>query len=150
MSSDTQAAQSPGHPSPHRSRAGLAELLFAVFGAPSAWAAQLVANFAVASHVCYPHDLPLARLPANYAWSWGALLAINLIAVAMALIAAGVSIKVWRDTKEEHPGSAHRAIEAGEGRTRFLALCGMMTGFGFLVAILFNSLALFTVPQCTG
>ena len=41
-------------------------------------------------------------------------------------------------------------LEAGEGRTRFLAVCGLMSALGFAAAILFNTIAVLTVPPCVG
>jgi hypothetical protein len=39
-------------------------------------------------------------------------------------------------------------VEAGEGRTRFLAVWGIWTGVWFAIAILFNTIAVFAVPTC--
>ena len=38
-------------------------------------------------------------------------------------------------------------FEAGEGRTRFLALWGLMTSIGFLVAIVFSLVGLFVARE---
>jgi hypothetical protein len=39
-------------------------------------------------------------------------------------------------------------IERGEGRTRFLAMCGLMLSIGFFVAITFTSITLLLSPVC--
>lgn len=150
MTTDTQTVAGPDHPSPYRHRVSTAAQLFGVFGGPFAWAIQLSANFALASHSCFPRDMPHAHVAAGSEWAWGAILAINISALLLALVATGVSRQGWSKTRAEDPGSSHHAIEIGEGRARFLALCGMMTGLGFAGAILLNTIALFMVPQCSG
>jgi hypothetical protein len=81
---------------------------------------------------------------------WLANLAINLLAIAVALVASEVSRRSWHATSGEHPGSSEHLLEAGEGRTRFLAMAGWLTGLGFALAIVFDTVALLTVPQCPG
>ena len=76
------------------------------------------------------------------------LLIVELIAMAMAFAAAIVAYASWRSTRHEAEGEARHMFEAGEGRTRFLALWGLMTSIGFLVAIVFSLVGLFVVPLC--
>jgi hypothetical protein len=150
MAAGTSASASGDHPSPHRGRVGLAALFFGLIGGPLAWSLQLVVNFALASHSCFPRDLPQNHLPAGWEGVWNGLLAVNIGAILLALIATAVSYRNWHVTHGEDEGSTHQLVEAGEGRTRFLGFCGTLLGLGFFVAILFNSLALFMVPQCAG
>ncbi len=138
------------HPSPHRDRVSTPLLFFGLFAGPVAWGVQLVANFALASHRCYPSDMPRASILPGWQWSSPAILAINIAAAILALIGAAVSFAHWQAARHEHQGSVGHAVEAGEGRTRFLALWGVMTGLGFFVAIVFDTIAFLMVPQCTG
>ena len=78
------------------------------------------------------------------------MLAINVVALVIALAALGVSWRAWRATRVEHRGGSGYMLEVGEGRSRFLAACGSMAGAGFFVATVFNTAALIWVPQCTG
>ena len=39
-------------------------------------------------------------------------------------------------------------MDAGEGRTRFLAVWGLFTAMVFIVALLANTFSLFLVPIC--
>jgi hypothetical protein len=143
-------AAAPRHPSPHRDRVGLWAALFGVFAGPFAWAAQLNVNYAIASHACFPDmQSRTSVLPGWHGFAWG-LGAINLLALALAVAAAILSWRSWRATGGEHRGGAGALLEAGEGRTRFLAACGLMSGLGFAAAILFNLLAVLTVPPCFG
>jgi hypothetical protein len=45
-------------------------------------------------------------------------------------------------------GGSHHLVEVGEGRSRFLAVCGMVTAGGFFIAIAFNTLSVLLVPLC--
>lgn len=136
------------HPAPHRDRATLAELGFALAAAPLAWAAQLVLTYGVASHVCFGGAAPRAAASFNWTGATSVLLATQLIALAIALIGAAVAYRLWRATREEASGETHHMIEAGRGRTRFLALWGLMTSLGFAGAILFAAVGSLVVPLC--
>jgi hypothetical protein len=39
-------------------------------------------------------------------------------------------------------------MDVGEGRTRFLAMCGILVGAGFVVAILFTTLTVALASAC--
>lgn len=138
------------HPPSQRGNAVAALLFLGLLAGPVVWGLQLVANYSIASHACYPGDKPhLGSLMSGHT-VWTAVLIVNLVAVALAIAGAALSFQRWRESRAEAAGSATHAVEAGEGRSRFLALWGVMTGCGFLLAILFNTLAIFLVPQCSG
>jgi hypothetical protein len=130
------------HPAPHRGRVGLAALLFGIAAAPAAWNAQLLFSVALSGHACYPRN----KLLAAPLWSglWSILLAISVLAIVGGLVAW----RSWRRTRKERPGSAHHLLESGDGRTRFMAMCGILTSVLFLVALVFGTAALFLVPLC--
>jgi hypothetical protein len=121
--------------------------LFAVFGAPAAWSLQLIVNYALAAEACYPNDTPLAQ--PNLSWDRPALVALNLLALVIAAAAAALAWRLFR-RDPEGPGFTGDLAEVSQGRTHFLASCGLLTGFGFIAAILFNTIALLGVPQCSG
>jgi len=137
-----------GHPAPHRSRVGLAALLFGICAAPLAWNAQILFNAALSGFVCYPHDAPLAAplLPG----SRSLMLAVSVAGIAIAIVAGLISWRSWRRTNEERPGSFHHLLELGEGRTRFMAMVGMLTSALFLIALAFGVSVLLLVPPCGG
>lgn len=68
----------------------------------------------------------------------------------MALAALWAAYGAWRRSHAEQAGGGERTLEVGEGRTRFLALCGIVTSFGFLIGIAFALLPLVMVPLCAG
>jgi len=142
---------SNGHSlSPWRSRyrgdIGLALLFFGLVAAPIAWAAQLIVIFAIASHACFPAGKP-GLYPGSDA-VWLTLLVVNLIAIAVALVAAGASYRNWRvaDANESRAQDEIRFRVAA--RSRFLAGWGALAGLGFFAAAILNTIALFLVPSC--
>jgi hypothetical protein len=134
------------HPAPQRDRVKLAALLFGIAAAPAAWNAQLLCSVALSGHACYPQDHLLA-IPL---WGnlWWLLLAISVIGIVLALCGGAMAWKSWRRTYDESPGSAHHLLDRGEGRTRFMAMSGILTSVLFLIALVFGTGALFLVPLC--
>lgn len=137
------------HPSPHRDRVSLAALLLALATGPAAWVLQLSIDFGVAAAACQPRGVPRPAPPAS---GWGPehvfLVCVNLACLALALAGGFVALTAWRRSRQERPGGAANLIEVGEGRTRFLAACAMMSAAGFAVAILFDTAWPFFVPSC--
>jgi hypothetical protein len=133
------------HPAPQRHHVGLVVLLAALFATPTIWGLRLVLNFALASYFCFPGTIRHYALPG---WTWPTLLGVDLLAIAVAVLAAVVSWRNWQRTADEAEVSGAPLVEIGEGRTRFLSLWGLMTGVGFAVAGGFDLLALWVVPVC--
>lgn len=135
-----------GHPAPHRRRVGLTALLFGIAAAPAAWNAQLLFSVALSGHACFPHANPLP-VP-----MWPGLLptlvAISVAAIVMAIIGGLVALRSWRKTFDERADSGHHLLDRGEGRTRFMAMAGMLTSALFLIALVFGVIALYLVPLC--
>ena len=138
------------HPAPHRDSASGLELAFAVAGGPAAWFLQFNAGYALASWPCFPGDHRMQLPMDGYAWSFPAMVAITVAGVAIALAALWVSWRVFQRTRDEAPGDHHHLLEAGTGRTRFLALWGIVLGSGFALASLVTSIAFVFLPRCAG
>jgi hypothetical protein len=64
------------------------------------------------------------------------------------LAAAAAAYRGWRTISEESAGTGQPLIESGEGRTRFLALWGIMIGLGFFIAVAFDFAGLWVLPIC--
>lgn len=140
----------PGHPSPHAHRIGLADTAFGLFGGVAAWAMQLGVNYGIASHACFPRAGGERLEGANWSSLVSPLVLVNFAAVVLAAAAVLLAWQNWRRTRDEHHGGHRHLLEIGEGRTRFLAACGIMMGLFFLLVILANAVALFMVPPCAG
>jgi hypothetical protein len=137
---------STGHPAPQRDRVSLFALCFGLAAAPLAWVAQTIIGYALSSYACFPGDSP--RSMPLFAGAEQIAVAMNLIAIVVAAVAASIACRSWQATRDEDDGRASHLVEVGEGRTRFLALWGMLTSVGFLVAMIFASLAILLVPLC--
>jgi hypothetical protein len=135
----------PNHPAPHRGRVGLSVLFFGLLAGPFAWSGQLLVNYGLSSHFCYPDDTPLIALSKDLGWLWPFLIAIGVLALAISAAGTLVSLRSWRMTREEASG---HMVDIGEGRTRFLALWGMLTSGGFFLVVLLDFIALFVLPLC--
>lgn len=134
------------HPSPHRRHVSTLAQLFGLAAGPAAWIAQLAAGYGLSSYACYPSDAPLQSPPPDA--EHGLLLAINLACLALAAAGLAVSWIGWRRTRTEKPGRAEEMLEVGEGRARFLAICGLLASAAFAVAILFDTPSAVALRLC--
>lgn len=148
VSGEGSAAQRQAHPSPHRHRVNRWALWFGLLAAPIAWSLQELINVTLTGLACYPHELPLATP------LWAHLRAISAAVEAIAVvacIAAGlVAFASWRKSRHEKPGDAHQLLGNGDGRTRFIAMAGIMASLLFLVGTALAALNLVGVPPCGG
>jgi hypothetical protein len=138
------------HPAPHRDRVSGLELGFAVAGGPIAWFLQFTVGYALASWPCFPGDHRMQVPMVGYAWSFPAMVAVMLAGVVIALLAFWVSWRAFQRTRDEGGGDHRHLLETGAGRTRFLALWGVLLGSGFAVASLVTGVAFVFLPRCAG
>jgi hypothetical protein len=123
-----------------------AALWFGLFGAPAMWSLQLVTNSAFVSHSCFPKSVPLATPITGSLW--GVVLLTSIVAAVVAAAAGATAWRSWRRTQEEHHGGHETLLEVGEGRTRFMAVAGLLLSTIFLFGIVMNALPLFLLPPC--
>lgn len=137
------------HPSPHRDKVRTVTLLLALAAGPTAWIVQLVVDFGLSSDVCRQYGVPRAAASIhNWTLEHLILVGVNLVCLAVAMAGGFTALAAWKRTRAEKPGGVAALVEIGEGRTRFLAACGMMTAAAFAVAILFDTAWPFFVPSC--
>ncbi len=136
------------HPAPHHHRTGLWLLIFGASAAPVFWLGQVMLGYGVTAWACYPGDHPQTAVAPGALFA--AMIAFDAVALAACAAGAGVSWWAWRQTRHEKTGGQSVALHTGEGRTRFLALWGLMSSLWFFVAVLFNTIASVTVPSCAG
>lgn len=103
-------------------------------------------GYAISSVACYPADTPLT-IPV-FSGMWGALLAMNITALAVGVLGFLIAHRNWSATRLEQEGDSQQLIERGEGRTRFLAMCGLLVAAGFVTATAFTSVTLVFSPIC--
>ncbi|MEO7010610.1 MAG: hypothetical protein ABI156_15785 [Caldimonas sp.] len=135
-------------PSPHRSRVGRVSTWFGLLGAATAWSLQVLFNVGLAGYACYPHDVPLAEplwsgMPATTLW-------IEVAAIVISTAAGLVAFTNWRRSRGERPGGASELVGNGDGRTRFMAMAGMMVSGLFLLANVITLLYIVWVAPCGG
>ena len=146
MVNDTQTNPGNTHPSPQRGAVSLGPLWFGIWGAPVAWLSLELVSYVLTTAICNADSHTTTQAHADMVWHY--LLPVSLVAGIFALVAAGVAVDNWRKTRHEMSGSAHYLLEVGEGRTRFLAMFGVLTSGGFLIAFIFSAAMLFLIPLC--
>ena len=143
MSADAPATKLPP------SQAGGALLLAALAAGPTGWILQLLLGYGLSSHACFPRDKPfLQSPPPGWSGEAGVLLAVNLACLLLVLAGFAISAQIWRRDPGERLIDAGRVRGGGVGRTRFLAACGVFSGLGFAVAILFDTVPILGTPTC--
>ncbi len=148
MADDVIAYSRANHPAPHRERVGWWALLWALFAAPIFWAGDLMVDYGLVGHACYPGDLPLGGPTRQLHFVMPLVLACHL--AALVLIASGtlVAYRNWRVTGPPE-GHSHHLIEHGEGRTRYLGIVGMGFGAMFFLITALETISLALVPLCS-
>lgn len=121
------------HPAPQRFAVHPWLLAFTLAGAPASWVAQMTIGELLSGSGC---RLPLTQ---------PLLVLVSLAALAVVALSAGVAWRQWHSTQIEKPG---HAVDTGEGRTRFLAMTGMMETMLFAVAIVITGIAMAGTPPC--
>jgi hypothetical protein len=146
MAETVAASSNTPHPAPHRARTNLISLWFGIFAAPVAWNLQLLIATAFSGHLCFPdQELLGPDVGRHLSWVLGL---IDVLGMVLALVALAVAIGNWRRVRQEKGGSGRHLLDAGEGRTRFMAMLGIANSLLFLVALIFASLNLFFFPMC--
>lgn len=142
----TESSSPVEHPSPHRSKVSVPWLLAGLMIPPAVWALEMLVGFAVSSNAC---PLPPERLAqAGFAGEAVLLVALQIVCLITAIASGVMSWRQWNRVRHEKEDSDHAHLTLGEGRTRFVALGGMLTAGAFMIAILFNLLEPILIPLC--
>jgi hypothetical protein len=137
------------HPAPKTGAMRLTESFFVVFAGPIMWFLQLTVGFALVTEPCFNAGEP-AAVPALVDRTHAAALGLVVLAWAVSLVAAWVAWRAYQRTEDEGHGDHRHVVEVGAGRTRFLALWGVILGIGSAVATSFTAVALIVLPRCGG
>lgn len=140
------SARGPAHPAPGRGQVRGLRLLIGLCGAPLAWVAQMSLSEPLSAQTCYPASHPLASplWPSAHAL----LLVVSAVCLLAGCVATVVAWQAWRSTRHETTSNAADAMHSGSGRTRFLALMGVMTSAMFVAAIIFSALGATLMSAC--
>ena len=134
------------HPAPRRGIVPLRTLWFGIFGAPAAWALELIVGYGVIAHYCYPRDVPLSTPTFEATRLTGLVACVVLVLVGVAALAT--AIHSWRELRHGHDAEHHELLEVGEGRARFMAFGGVLLSTMFLFALLMSAVPVFTNSLC--
>lgn len=134
-----------GHPAPAARPVALGRLWFGLFAAPAAWSTQVIVNYALVAHFCYPNREPLAAPTFGGVRLVG--IVVSVAAVAVALAALGVARGSWRAT-HGYRGAGDERLDARSGRAQFMAMAGLILSGVFLFAVLMNAAPLVALPVC--
>jgi hypothetical protein len=128
----------------------LRALWFGLFGAPAAWAIQLISNYALLSHSCFPRDTPLT-LPAIPGVGAVAIM-ISAALLAAAVAALLVAVRSWRSTRPEiiarERGESVKTPSLGQERMHFMASAGILVSGIFVFGVLMAGVPLLAMPTC--
>lgn len=118
---------------------------------PLIWGLELLINYGLASHACYPRQEQLTGFYTGWGHAWSVLLALNLLCLAASVGMVVLSVSCWR---RERPSSRERdshsdVLEPGEGRIRVFAAAGVLVAVLFCIAVLANTISLGLLSQCS-
>ena len=133
------------HPAPHRERLSSRWMWFCLVLPPAVWFLQLTIDNVLTSQACYPGDVPLQQ-PRLHVLPW--VIGCDVVVLVVAVIGGFIGWRNWQRTAEEKPGGSHHLLESGDGRTRFMAMAGVLTSGIVLVASLYALFSHLTVGWC--
>jgi hypothetical protein len=133
---------SPVAPRPAAHPASAWMLLLALAAGPAGWILQLVLDYGLSGYACYVGAGPRAAAATGWSGERAVLIALNLAGLALAVSGGLIAYRAWRVARGGGSGSAR------DGRTRFLAQCGIFSAAGFSAAILFNTIEPLLISTC--
>jgi hypothetical protein len=131
------------HPSPLRDKVSPWLLSAALFAAPTAWFVQLNISVLLGMRRCSGLGEDAASPMVT-----SVLVAVGLAALLIVLLALWAAGRSWKLSRSEAGGGRHGALTSGHGRTRFLALAGIIGNSMFLIAIGFSLIIPLLVVSC--
>lgn len=137
----------PARQGPRRRRGGALMMLFGMLGAAAAWVLQTEIGETLAAQTCFPHRSALAA--PQWSWLMPVLDVISVVALLIGVAAVWVAWRGWRMTRAARPDPAPPASDAAVGRTRFLAMAGLILSLLFLVGLVATGLAVLLVSPCS-
>lgn len=146
MSAQPETPSPRGHAAPSRHEVSKRSLWFGILAAPTAWLGVQMLDYGAASYLCGARSAEASAQLVRAIEPW--FLWLTGAAFLIALAGCWVSRSNWLRTRKEQSGSGHHLLELGEGRTRFMAMCGLLTSVSFSVAFLFTAAYMVVAPLC--
>jgi hypothetical protein len=136
----------PSHPGPKRAAVSGWALGFGLLAAPLAWSLDELGSYIIAAAECQLKGS--GSVMSMVRGSTPSYIVLTIVTWLIALAGLWVALHNWRKTRDEHPGSGHHLLAIGEGRTRFMSMCGLMTSASFTVGFVYLTLQMFAAPLC--
>jgi len=127
---------------------GLASLWFGLLGGPVAWTLQLLVDYPLVAHYCFPDA---ARRVVPTIDSLHLLVSVvSLVALAVAIAALVTANRSWRDSGGEFGDERSELTEAAPppGRVRFMSLGGILASGLTIVGIVIHGGFILMLPPC--
>jgi hypothetical protein len=134
------------HPAPTRHDVGIGALWFGLVATPLAWSIQELVSYAVVTHACYPYWQP-RYLPA-ISGTWTLTLVVSVLTTLLGIAGLLTAYRSWRRISSQAGYEAHRHLDVGEDRARFMAMSGVIVSSIILFNIAMNAITLFLVQAC--
>ncbi|HUH40038.1 MAG TPA: hypothetical protein VL024_04105, partial [Castellaniella sp.] len=119
--------------------------VFALMGGVTAWSLQVGFGEGLTAQICHGHD-PAVPLPG---WMMPSITSVTVVALLIALLAAGVAWWDWSRTDQAGINAPDHALDTLKGRQHFLATAGLLFSALFLIGLLAAGLALWLVSPCS-
>jgi hypothetical protein len=133
---------------PERSSAALGALWFGLLGGPVAWTLQLLVDYPLVAHYCFPGAA--RRIVPTIDSLRLLILLTSAIALAVAVLALLTAMRSWRASggvlDDARTDSTDEAPPVG--RVRFMALGGMLASALTIVGIAFHGGFILTTALC--
>ena len=126
----------------------LGALWFGLLAAPLAWSAQLMVDYALIAHTCFPatamRDSPL--LPSAH----GIVLGVSVLAIIVGIAGIAVAARAYARSGGHHESDRQQFHDApiATGRARFMALTGMLASSLFLAGIVLHTIGIVMLAPC--
>jgi hypothetical protein len=146
----SEARPTQSHPAPHRDRTSLLALFFGITAGPIGWTVQHLVGYGVSSYPCNPDGSQLAAPLPSWAPMRPSIIALSVVCLILCLAGGWVALKAWRATKGETAGESPDPLEIGAGRSRWMAVCGVILTVLFAGAIIADGIVLAGAPACRG
>jgi hypothetical protein len=122
---------------------------YGLLASPAAWAAQLLVNYALASHACFPSGTMREGFLVGWEHIWAAMSAINIICMLIALSGVTASAYLWTKLQRGPFLKPEHFRAPGEGLAGVAAWAGLLVASLFSIAIIFNTIYLSALSKCS-
>jgi hypothetical protein len=126
----------------------LGALWFGLLAAPFAWSDQLMVDYALIAHTCFPATsmLDMPYLPSARA----IVLGVSVLDIVVGIAGIVVAARAYARLGGDHESDRRQFHDApiAEGRARFMALAGILASSLFLGGIVLHTIGIVMLAPC--